>query len=89
MLQGEAREARTPCEEAIRVAREVGAAEVECDALNTLGAVLVQLGALEEGIQALRRGQQLAMDLGALEELRRAYINLGQALIMRAVAGSR
>ena len=80
MLQGEAREARAPCEEAIRVAREVGAAEVECDALNTLGAVLVQLGALEEGIQALRRGQQLAMDLGALEELRRAYINLGQSL---------
>jgi ATP/maltotriose-dependent transcriptional regulator MalT len=80
MLQGEAPEARAPCEEAIRVAREVGAAEVECDALNTLGAVLVQLGALEEGIQALRRGQQLAMDLGALEELRRAYINLGQSL---------
>ena len=80
MLQGEAPEARAPCEEAIRTAREVGAAEVECDALNTLGAVLVQLGAVEEGIEALRRGQQLAMDLGALEELRRAYINLGQSL---------
>ena len=80
MLQGEAPEARAPCEEAILIARQVGAAEVECDALNTLGAVLVQLGALEDGIQALRRGQQLAMDLGALEELRRAYINLGQAL---------
>ena len=80
MLQGEAAEARAPCEEAIRVAQEVGAAGVECDALNTLGAVLVQLGAIEDGVQALRRGQQLAMDLGALEELRRAHINLGQAL---------
>jgi DNA-binding CsgD family transcriptional regulator len=80
MLQGEAPEARAPCEEAIRIAREVGAADVECHALNTLGAVLVQLGALEEGIDALRKGQQLAMDLGALQELGRSYINLGQAL---------
>lgn len=80
MLQGDAPEARAPCEEAIRIAHEVGAAEVECDALNTLGAVLVQLGALEEGLEALRKGHQLAMELGALEELRRAYINLGQAL---------
>jgi predicted ATPase/DNA-binding CsgD family transcriptional regulator len=80
MLQGEAPESRAPCEEAIRIAREVGAAEVECDALNTLGAVLTMLGAVQEGIEALRKGQQLASELGALEELRRAYINLGQAL---------
>jgi DNA-binding CsgD family transcriptional regulator/tetratricopeptide (TPR) repeat protein len=80
MLQGEGLQARAPCEEAIRIAHEVGAAEVECDALNTLGAVLVQLGAVDEGLEALRKGHQLAMELGALEELRRAYINLGQAL---------
>ncbi len=80
MLQGEASQSRAPCEEAIRIAREVGAAEVECDALNTLGAVLTMLGAVEDGIETLRDGQQLALKLGALEELRRAYINLGQAL---------
>jgi DNA-binding CsgD family transcriptional regulator/tetratricopeptide (TPR) repeat protein len=80
MLRGDALPARAPCEEAIRIARDVGAPEVECYALNTLGAVLVQLGALEDGIDALRRGHQLAIELGALEEQRRAYINLGQGL---------
>jgi DNA-binding CsgD family transcriptional regulator/tetratricopeptide (TPR) repeat protein len=79
MLQGEALHARAPCEEAVRIAREVGAAEVECAALNTLGAVLAILGAPEDGIEALRRAKQLAEELGALHELRRAYVNLGQA----------
>ena len=80
MLQGEALQARVPCEEAVRVAREVGAAEVECDALNTLGALLTMLGGCDEGIGPLRAGMKLAEDLGALEELRRAYINLTQLL---------
>ncbi|HET6869082.1 MAG TPA: AAA family ATPase [Solirubrobacteraceae bacterium] len=80
MLEGEAAQARAPCEEAVRIAREVGAAELECDALNTLGAVLAILGAPEDAIDVLRRGKQLAEDLGAPEELRRAYINLGQSL---------
>ena len=79
MLQGEALQARAPCEEAVRIAREVGAAEVECDALNTLGALLTMLGAREEASEALRAGMQLAEELGALEELRRAYINLSQS----------
>ena len=80
MLQGEALQARAPCEEAVRIAREVGAAEVECDALNTLGALLTMLGAGEEASEPLRAGMQLAEELGALEELRRAYINLTQML---------
>ncbi len=80
MLQGEALQARAPCEEAVRIAREVGAAEVECDALNTLGALLTMLGAGEQASDSLRAGMQLAEELGALEELRRAYINLTQML---------
>src|SRR6185437_16140114 len=80
MLEGEAVQARAPCEEAVRIAREVGAARVECDALNTLGAVLAILGAPEDGIEVLRRGKQLAEELGAVHELLRAYINLGQSL---------
>jgi DNA-binding CsgD family transcriptional regulator len=80
MLQGEALQARVPCEEAVRIAREVGAAEVECDALNTLGAVLTMLGAPEEASEPLRAGLRLAEELGALEELRRAYINLTEML---------
>jgi DNA-binding CsgD family transcriptional regulator len=80
MLEGQSLQARAPCEEAVRIAHDVGAAEVECDALNTLGAVLTMLGAPQDGLDALRRGMQLAEELGALEELRRAYINLGQSL---------
>jgi DNA-binding CsgD family transcriptional regulator/tetratricopeptide (TPR) repeat protein len=80
MLQGEALQARAPCEEAVRIAGEVGAAEVECDALNTLGALLTMLGAREEASEPLRAGMKLAEELGALEELRRAYINLAQML---------
>lgn len=80
MLQGEALHARAPSVEAVRVARDVGAAEVECDALNTLGAVLTMLGARDDAIEPLRAGMQLAEELGALEELRRAYINLTQLL---------
>jgi tetratricopeptide (TPR) repeat protein len=80
MLEGEPLQARGPCEEAVRIAREVGEARVECDALNTLGAVLAILGAPEDGIEVLRRGKRLAEELGALQELRRAYINLGQSL---------
>jgi DNA-binding CsgD family transcriptional regulator/tetratricopeptide (TPR) repeat protein len=80
MLAGDALEARAPCEEAVRVARQVGAAEVECNAIITLGAVLAILGAPEDAIEVLRRGQQLAEELGAPQELRRSYINLGQSL---------
>jgi ATP/maltotriose-dependent transcriptional regulator MalT len=80
MLEGQALQAREPCEEAVRIAREVGAAHVECDALNTLGAVLAILGARDGAIEELRRAKQLAEELGAPEQLRRAYINLGQAL---------
>jgi DNA-binding CsgD family transcriptional regulator/tetratricopeptide (TPR) repeat protein len=79
MLAGEAVQARAPCEEAVRIAREVGAPEVECDALNTLGAVVAILGAPEDAIEILQRAKQLAEELRAHEELRRAYINLGQS----------
>lgn len=80
MLEAEPLQARPLCEEAVQIAREVGAAEVECDALNTLGAVLAILGAPGDAIEVLHRGKELAEELGALEELRRAYINLGQSL---------
>jgi DNA-binding CsgD family transcriptional regulator/tetratricopeptide (TPR) repeat protein len=84
MLEGDAAQARAPCEEAVRIAREVGAAQVECNALNTLGAVLSILRVPEDAIAVLRRckhlAEQLAEQLGAFEELRRAYVNLGQGL---------
>lgn len=80
MLRSQFLQAREPCEDAVRIARAVGDSGVECDALNTLGAILAALGAREEAVDLLRRAKQLAEELGALEQLRRAYINLGEAL---------
>ena len=80
MLRGQGMEAREPCEEAIRIARAVDDASVECDALNTLGAIFVMLGGHEQAIDVLQGAKRLAEKLGALEQLRRAYINLGEAL---------
>lgn len=80
MLRGQGQAARGPCEEAIRIARAVGDRGVECDALNTLGAILVIEGARAEAVELLREAKDLAEQLGALEQLRRAYINLGEAL---------
>jgi DNA-binding CsgD family transcriptional regulator/tetratricopeptide (TPR) repeat protein len=80
MLQGDLLQARGLCEEAARIAGEIGAADVECDALITLGAVVAMLGAPTEGIALVTRGKRLAEQLGALEELLRSYINLGEAL---------
>lgn len=80
MLRGQFLPAREPCEEAVRIARAVGDAGAECDALNTLGAILGALGAREEAVELLHATKQLAEELGALEQLRRAYINLGELL---------
>lgn len=80
MLEGDLLRARGPCEEAVRIARQVGASDVECDALNTLGVVLLMLGAPDQGIELLLRAKRLAEELGALEELLRSYVNLGEAL---------
>lgn len=84
MFQNQPLTARTPCEEAVRIARAVGSAAVECDALNTLGAILALLGARENALAPLERATRLAEELGALEQLRRSYINLGEVLDLSA-----
>ncbi len=80
MLRGQALEAREPCEEAIRLARAAGDRAVECDALNTLGGILVILGDQAQAAELLREAMEAAESLAALEQLRRSYINLGEAL---------
>jgi predicted ATPase/DNA-binding CsgD family transcriptional regulator len=80
MLEGDGLRSREPAEEAIAIARAVGAPAVECNALNTLAVVFAVLGDREEAIRLLERGKQLAEDLGAAEELVRSYMNMGQTL---------
>jgi DNA-binding CsgD family transcriptional regulator/tetratricopeptide (TPR) repeat protein len=80
MLQGRALEARGPCEQAIELAQAGGDRATACDALNTLGAIMVILGAREHATELLSEAQRMAESLGALEQLRRAYINRAEAL---------
>lgn len=80
MLQGRALEARGPCEQAIELAQAGDDRATACDALNTLGAILVILGAREQATELLSEAQTMAESLGALEQLRRAYINRAEAL---------
>ena len=64
MLRGRPRESRERCEQAIEVARSVGARAEEGHALNTLGVDISSLGDAARGIEHLREAKRIAEDLG-------------------------
>jgi predicted ATPase/DNA-binding CsgD family transcriptional regulator len=68
------------CAEAVRVARQVGAAAEEGHASNTMGIALVCQGVCEDGIAALERGLAIALQLGIADDVGRAYVNLTDGL---------
>jgi DNA-binding CsgD family transcriptional regulator/tetratricopeptide (TPR) repeat protein len=80
MLEGEPARSRDLCEQAIAIARAVGATAVECNALNTLGTDFGIMGAREEAIELLQQGKRLGEELGAVEEIVRSYVNLSEML---------
>ena len=65
---------------AVRVAREVGAAQQEADASITLGIVRIYCDASIEGVDDLRAGLALALDIDAPLGALRGYVNLSDAL---------
>jgi DNA-binding CsgD family transcriptional regulator/tetratricopeptide (TPR) repeat protein len=69
-------------EEAVVLAREVGARAVEGHALTTLGTALGSLGHLEDGIASLEQGRRIAAELGNVDDLGRAHGNLASVLDM-------
>ena len=69
-------------EQALALARGLGAREAEVRALTVLGADLAYLGRAEEGLAHLRQALQLADEIGDRIGLERAYINLTDALTM-------
>jgi DNA-binding CsgD family transcriptional regulator/tetratricopeptide (TPR) repeat protein len=75
---------RVRCQEAIVVARSVGARAQEGHALNTLGCDLAALGDLKGGIAALRRAHALAEETGTFDDISRAYYNLSAVLTVGA-----
>ena len=70
------------CEEALVIARAVGARPAEVLALTVLGVDLAYLGRGDEGLANLRLALQLAEDNGDPMALERAYVNLTDALMM-------
>jgi ATP/maltotriose-dependent transcriptional regulator MalT len=64
------------CEEAVSVARRVGAPEIESHALTTLGCCVLYLGDFEGGIRNLREGLAIGLRAESVEDAARAYANL-------------
>ena len=80
MRQAQYSVSRTTCEQAIVVARSVGARAEEGRALNTLGCDLAGLGDPEAGIAALRQALSLSDAAGDFDDIQRVYYNLGVVL---------
>jgi DNA-binding NarL/FixJ family response regulator/tetratricopeptide (TPR) repeat protein len=82
MLGWHHRESRELCEQALGLARQVGARRSEFRALGVLGVDLAYLGRTEEGLGCLWEALRLAEDEGVPEDLGRAYIFLTDVLTM-------
>lgn len=73
-------ESHSLCDEAIAIAREVGALEAEGHAQNTLGMDLAAEGRCGEAVAALERATEIAHEARNADDIGRAYINLADAL---------
>jgi DNA-binding CsgD family transcriptional regulator/tetratricopeptide (TPR) repeat protein len=69
--------AQARCEEAVAVARQVGARAVEGHGLNSLGSSFGNRGHLETGVAHLDQARAIAAELGDPDDLCRAHHNLG------------
>jgi DNA-binding NarL/FixJ family response regulator len=70
------------CEEALALARQVGARRVELLAMLDLGDNLAYLGHAEQGLDQLRQALTLAADADEPAELLAAYVSLTDVLTM-------
>jgi DNA-binding CsgD family transcriptional regulator/tetratricopeptide (TPR) repeat protein len=68
------------CEQAIAVARAVGAQAEEAHALSTLGACLDDLGELDRAAALHREARRIAEQVGDAEAIVRTYTNLSHVL---------
>ena len=73
-------EAIPRCEEAIAIARAVGARAEEAHALSTLGMCLDDFGELDRAIRLQRQARHIAEEVGDAEGIVRTYVNLNHAL---------
>ncbi len=68
------------CEEAIAIARQVGAREAEGHAMNTLGLDRAGQGRCDEAIALLEEALGIAIEVGNVDDIGRAHVNLSEAL---------
>jgi DNA-binding NarL/FixJ family response regulator len=80
MLIGRFAESDARCEEALEIAREVGAQDVEANVLITYGVSKVSEGGLSDAPERLRTARRHAEELGLIEEVGRSYVNESQVL---------
>jgi DNA-binding CsgD family transcriptional regulator len=69
------------CREAIAIAQRTGARAVEGHAMNTLGVDLAHLGAADDAVASLREARAIAEEVGDLDDLARAHLNLADTLV--------
>jgi predicted ATPase len=81
MGQGRHRESAELCEEAIKIAREVGALAQEGDAHRVHGVDLAFLGDLEAGVAELREARRIAEAVGRVDEVARCTATLSGLLV--------
>jgi DNA-binding NarL/FixJ family response regulator len=84
MITLHSEEAVAVCAEAVNVARQVGAEEIECHALNSLGVTNVYRGRPEIGLAHLAESRQIAVRLGLVDDIARAHGNLVDVLAYTA-----
>jgi DNA-binding CsgD family transcriptional regulator/tetratricopeptide (TPR) repeat protein len=82
MLAWRYQESMTTAQEALALARAVGAGEAEVRAVTVCGVDLAYLGQAEEGVAQLRRALQLAEKIGDRWGLERVYVNFTDTLTM-------
>ena len=80
LLLGRGAEALELCEPALEIARTAGARREEGSILSTMCAALSYTGALEAGIEHGHEAMRIARERNDIEEITRAYVNLGETL---------
>jgi DNA-binding CsgD family transcriptional regulator/tetratricopeptide (TPR) repeat protein len=75
-------EAVAYCEEAIGVARAVGARAEEAHALNTLGICMEDLGEVDRALALHLEARRIAEEVGDAEGIVRAYTNVAHVLML-------
>ena len=80
MLDNRTADSVARCEEALAIARAVGAEAVEAHVLNTICGNLTAIGDFEGGVASARRALEIARRLGRGEEVGRSYTNGSDAL---------